>query len=71
MHVPEFLDQQKNSYPGYGLGFWAEQAMEGMHSEFNHFWEHNGAKPSNQNYESILFEKLVTFDARRYGYEQK
>ena len=71
VHVPEFLDQQKNSYPGYGLGFWAEQAMEGMHSEFNHFWEHNGAKPSNQNYESILFEKLVTFDARRYGYEQK
>ena len=70
VHVSEFLDLQKNNYPGMGLGFWAEQAMESMHSEWNHFWERRKVGLDHPNYVEHLFENLVAFNARNYGYEK-
>ena len=53
-----------------GLGFWAEQSMESMHSEWNHFWERRKVSLDHPEYEKHLFEGLVAINARHYGYEK-
>ena len=44
VHVVQFLDRQKQEYPGKGLGYWSEQASESVQYDWDNLWTGNKYK---------------------------
>ena len=64
-HIKEFLNERHASgYPGAGLGFWSEQAMEACHHAFMQEWMLKNVRPENENYAKALFEAVVRFNGK-------
>ena len=64
-HVKEFLTERHSTgYPGAGLGFWSEQAMEACHHAFMQEWMLKNVRPENENYSQALFQAVVRFNGK-------
>ena len=65
-HVAQFLDRQSETFPGFGLGFWSEQASESVHYDFKHLW--NGRNYvrdlAHADYDKNLLKCAVTYNSR-------
>ena len=69
VHVVQFLERMASVYPNKGLGFWAEQAIEAVHSKWDEFWEHRKVSIDHPKYDEILWNAGSYFNALHYGNE--
>ena len=65
-HVVQFLDRQKQAYPGKGLGYWSEQASESVHYDWDNLWTGNKYKRElkDKNHDTQLKKCGVTYNSR-------
>ena len=65
--VIQFLDVQKEKFPNKGLGFWAEQSLEGSHSKFDKEYEGYKRQLDDPTFEDKLMDCGLAHNERAYG----
>ena len=70
VHVIQFLTAQEEKFPGKGLGFWAEQSIEGSHQKVDK--EYIGFKRplDDAKFDENLLDFGTGFNERAYGDER-
>ena len=65
-HVVQFLERQKDEFPGKGLGWFSEQASESVHHDWDELWIGNKYKRQigDDDYDSQLKKCGVTYNSR-------
>ena len=67
VHVPQFLERQKNKFPNKGLGFWAEQSIEHCHNKVDKEYEGYKRQLDDPSFGPKMFDCMVAHNERAYG----
>ena len=67
VHIVQFLEAQEEKFPNKGLGFWAEQAIEGSHHKFDKEYEGFKRLLAHPQFEEKLFDCGLIHNKRAYG----
>lgn len=57
-HVPDFCDEKQA-----GLGFYSEQAMESVHSDFKHVWNKYKVAKDHPDYDEKLYRAICEYNS--------